>query len=463
MEQSLSLSGKKILVVDDEADLRDVVSSILLNEGAELQEAGSGDVAQDMIGKTPYDLIISDVRMPGSDGVSLLKYVRSTHPNTKFVMFTGFAEALEAQTAYELGANGFLAKPFRMKELLQLVTELFKSTPTPKIVGANAPLYCRIAVEDFLTTSRLPSDVYVCVADGKYVKVAHEGSQIEVSRIRTYKDRKVDYFYVMSTDFYKYSGLNLRISKATAKTDQISNEQKLKVFSKAGQILMQQVFISGLEKELCADADVLLQNTLRITADSPDLLEMFVQMQSQGDAIFAHSVGVSVYAGMIGKKLGWKSAQTQYKLAMAGLFHNIGMKEIPQELLEKPRVKMTAAEIKIIESHPARGRDLLLSMPEFPSDLAQIVYQHHENQAGTGYPLGIGGIKIHPLAKVLRVADEFCERAAAAHCKSIGDVEKILGEIVDQKSIELDSEALCALFEVFGLPRPSKARLRALA
>ncbi|GEM_PF-3389320 len=82
----------------------------------------------------------------------------------------------------------------------------------------------------------------------------------------------------------------------------------------------------------------------------------------------------------------WTAPSTLYKVSLAGLFHDIGYKELDRELITKKRALLTSDEIHLIESHVTRGRDIILSLAGIPEDIALIVYQHHEDCLGQGYP-----------------------------------------------------------------------------
>ncbi len=117
------LSGKSILVVDDEADLRSIISEDLEMLGAEVFQATNGRSAFDLFQRHRQDAIVSDVRMPGGDGVELARNVRAAfHPMPCFVFITGFADITPEQVG-AIGVHGMLYKPFSLKELRALLIE----------------------------------------------------------------------------------------------------------------------------------------------------------------------------------------------------------------------------------------------------------------------------------------------------------------------------------------------------
>jgi HD-GYP domain-containing protein (c-di-GMP phosphodiesterase class II) len=79
--------------------------------------------------------------------------------------------------------------------------------------------------------------------------------------------------------------------------------------------------------------------------------------------------------------------------------------------LDKPRPLMTATERSRVESHVRRSREIMESIPGTPSDVIQMIYEHHEDEIQQGYPNGTPRARLHPLSKILHVADEFVTRA----------------------------------------------------
>jgi DNA-binding NtrC family response regulator len=112
---------KKILVVDDEESLRTVLSTELLSEGYEVGTAADGDEAITEMGKTAFDLILLDIKMPRMNGFEVLKHVKDKHPRTRVIMLTGFADLKNAIESKKLGAEDFVSKPYDLVDLLTTI------------------------------------------------------------------------------------------------------------------------------------------------------------------------------------------------------------------------------------------------------------------------------------------------------------------------------------------------------
>lgn len=124
-----SLKEKTLLVVDDEADLREIISMELEYFGAKVFQAESVKKALEILDTHSIDLIISDIRMPGSSGIDLLKSVRKKNASLpSIILITGFAD-LDTAEALSLGAEALVYKPFDMEELLNMVYGHLKTFP----------------------------------------------------------------------------------------------------------------------------------------------------------------------------------------------------------------------------------------------------------------------------------------------------------------------------------------------
>lgn len=118
------LKGRTILVVDDEADLREIVASELEYMGASVLQAENVASAKSVIGDHKIDLIVSDIRMPGGTGVDLLNYIKSRSINVPpIILITGFAD-ITLEDAFNKGAEALLSKPFKLEELIETAIKL---------------------------------------------------------------------------------------------------------------------------------------------------------------------------------------------------------------------------------------------------------------------------------------------------------------------------------------------------
>lgn len=116
-------SGMRCLVVDDEPRLRRVLIRLLEGEGFACAEAGSGVEALKELERTPVPLVISDLRMPEMDGVTLLREIITRWPETAVIVVTAVAEVESAVACLQMGALDYVAKPFHLDEVRARVSQ----------------------------------------------------------------------------------------------------------------------------------------------------------------------------------------------------------------------------------------------------------------------------------------------------------------------------------------------------
>ena len=112
---------EKILVVDDEQSLREVLSIMLKRAGYAVTIAMDGEDAVELLQKEIFDLVITDLRMPKVDGMEVLKAVKSASPETVVLIITAFASADSAVEAMKQGAYDYLTKPFQVDEVQLII------------------------------------------------------------------------------------------------------------------------------------------------------------------------------------------------------------------------------------------------------------------------------------------------------------------------------------------------------
>jgi len=108
----------RVLVADDEASIRELLSKTLALADYEVDVAHDGRAALERLRTTQYDLLITDLKMPGVDGLSVIREARRYRPDLPIIIITGFSTEASAIEALNLGVSGYLTKPFRVPKVL---------------------------------------------------------------------------------------------------------------------------------------------------------------------------------------------------------------------------------------------------------------------------------------------------------------------------------------------------------
>jgi len=109
---------KRLLIVDDESDLTDLLREFLGSEGYDITTAADGDQAVNILGAQGFDAVLLDILMPKRNGLEVLKFITTNHPETKTVILTGHSDLRSAVEARKLGAAEFISKPYKLQTII---------------------------------------------------------------------------------------------------------------------------------------------------------------------------------------------------------------------------------------------------------------------------------------------------------------------------------------------------------
>ncbi len=135
-----------ILVVDDELSMREFLKILLEKEGHQVTTAADGKTALAFAGTSAFDLLISDIRMPGMTGLELLARIKEQRPEIGAIMITAFASPDDAVAAMKHGAFDYITKPFNVEEIKKVIRAAMKKKPQaagapedgfPEIIGKS--------------------------------------------------------------------------------------------------------------------------------------------------------------------------------------------------------------------------------------------------------------------------------------------------------------------------------------
>jgi two-component system response regulator PilR (NtrC family) len=186
---------KSVLIVDDEADIRELLVLTLTRMGVDADTAPSIKAAKEALQARPYDLCLTDMRLPDGDGLEVLKHIAENHGNTPVAVITAFGSTENAVQALKAGAFDYLAKPIKLEQLRPLVTSALKlprptqarrasigETPPgiPRLLGESPAIQRAREMIEKLARSQAP--VYITGESGSGKEVAARLIHIGSSR-----------------------------------------------------------------------------------------------------------------------------------------------------------------------------------------------------------------------------------------------------------------------------------------
>jgi DNA-binding NtrC family response regulator len=153
-----------ILLVDDEVELRQGVATYLVEEGYDVEQASSGEDALEMLRETPFDILMSDMKLPGIDGQTVLQRALAIYPELIGIIITGYGTIESAVQAMKNGAYDYISKPFQLMELSLILRQALEKR---RLREENAYLKTQLKekyrFENIIGNSKAMEEIYSLV------------------------------------------------------------------------------------------------------------------------------------------------------------------------------------------------------------------------------------------------------------------------------------------------------------
>jgi len=434
------MAGEKILVVDDEDMIRDLCSHILSSEGYQVTTASNGTEALEELSRAAPDLMITDIRMPGIDGLELFERVKAREQDIVTIFITGHGTLETAIDSLMRGVDGFILKPFTQKELLGAVNRAINSSRIKKEnirLKALIPLF---EISKLLVTEIDLAHLFKIITE----VLVHEFSVHRVS-LMLFDDARETLLIRASHGLSPEVALKARRKEGEGVSGLVLKRRKPLIIS-AGKhpdpdvmavINLENMPVSSMSVPLIgknkafgvlnvskfsgvpfstSDLQIVLilssqvATALENAALYEDLRENYFRtIQALVAAVEAkdpytrlHSTNVAKYAVAFARDLGMKPPQLE-EIHIAAILHDMGKIGISEMIISKP-AGLSREEFDIMKDHPAHGIRILEPIGFSPT-ITDAIYQHHERFDGKGYPRGLAGEEITLAARILNVAD----------------------------------------------------------
>ncbi len=303
-----------------------------------------------------------------------------------------------------------------------------------------------IPITEFVQGVTIPVDLFLKIGDDKLILVAKAGSLSNVDQFKNYQNKEVSYLWVRKKEFYKITHQTMTIAgMALAKKD-LDDGKKTTFLTHSCRAMFRQIEGVGLDLETFNNSKQVCEAVLGLVETHKSMNDLLSSLKDYSDQLMSHSIAVSMLSVMVGQGLKYEKKATLEKLALGGLLHDVGMKAIPQELVKKAVAQMTPEEVQIYETHSFKGMQMLQSLGIVPDDIVSIIYEHHENAIGQGFPQRIRDVKMHPLARVVSLADAYANLILPnPNCPSPKNPREALMYIEYTLSVPYNKEAFRAL------------------
>ncbi|HBF35323.1 TPA: hypothetical protein DDW35_12250 [Candidatus Sumerlaeota bacterium] len=493
-----------ILVVDDEVVIRSMLSEILQEQGHVVVCVSDGETALQEMEKRPFDLVLSDLYMPGMSGIELLVQVKNQYPTLPVVVLTGQPSLDQAIAAMKKGASDFITKPFSIDYIHHVVQ---KNLQEQRLVQENqrllAELNNKAVIEKLnrqlhqkisqLTKLYTISESFHAFVDNRsllqyVVELASDLTGAQRVSLLTF-DRKQKFLVMRASkgvanevlrsvcvkvgegiagrvaqDFHPIRMTSREIATRTPNGNDrtyVSNSWLSVPLFLGGELFGVLNLTDKLDKTDFTEEDEYLALTLAekagikiennvlyegIYSNLLDTLKALVStIEAKDSYTRSHSQRVTEIALAIARHIGC-SAEDCESITFAGSLHDIGKIGIQDSILQK-NGRLDQAEYEIIKKHPVIGETIIepLGLIEAERD---IIRHHHERYDGKGYPDHLAGEEISLLARIVSIADSFDAMTSTRSYRKAQSEEYVIGELRNNAGTQFDPNLVDALIEL---------------
>lgn len=438
---TLARGPRRVLVVDDDDGVRRVLRRVVEQIGCAVDTASNGQEALEQLRAQPYDLVITDLRMPQMDGSTLVRACRTQFPLTGVIVITGYGTIESAVEALKLGVDDYLTKPLVLASLTEKLSTYFAKRDQAQTTANGSTIEPLVALSNILSGQLGLYDLVNAILELIQRVMAPRTAQITVFGIDGQKDltfgmgpplenckqlAQADrawtaalasaevpwYLGDHATDPSRphtkghcllvplrapdeVVGTLLLARHASAPPYQSTDAQLLQVFG--FQIGIAMLHARTRQRLLDAFRDL---NQITLSA----VRALFAAIGTYDRYTHDHSERVSHNADRLAEAAGIPN-QERETIRIAGLLHDIGKLGVQDSTLNK-NDSLDESELGRVRLHPQMGARILADMPAF-RDVIPIVLHHHEHWDGSGYPEGLCGTKIPLGARVVAIADSY--------------------------------------------------------
>ena len=433
---------EKILIIDDEESIRQLCTAVLTSEDYQVRSASNGIEGLKIVGTESFDLILTDIMMPGMGGLQFIVSIREIDAEIPIVVITGHGTVETAIESLRLGVQGFLMKPFTIKEFKESVHDAFIKS---RLMKENIKL--RALMPLFETAKMLMSQMDLDRLLSTIVDTAIRGTKADRGSLMLIDEKRGELRIAASSGlppeliassrekigegiagWVAEKGAPLLISNGSGLDPKLLESMRDGGITSAlcvPLVIKEKVIgVLNLSKTrsedqfthsdqemlsvLCGQAAIAIENARLYMRLEDSYLSTIIALSAAVEARDSYTVGhmhhISEYSTAVARELGLGSEEIT-DIRIAGLLHDLGKIGIPDNILLKPG-KLDKTEYDIMKSHPTVGVKIIESIESLKSSSA-IIGSHQEQYDGEGYPKGLKGKDIPLGARIVAVADAF--------------------------------------------------------
>lgn len=416
---------EKLILAAEQSAFSSKLHELLLSKGYSCDHVFSGKDTQALLYQNSYHILLLDLALHNFSSIEILKYIKLSKISIRILVFCEDKKLIEdlgltKSHVPRLGLSDFIFPNGRPEKVLQKIEELTYATSWKKIERTSGVEkkeevkildrdLTRLPIQEALSSQVAIFDHFIKLASNKYVKVVHQGETFPLEVIQNYAAAGCEHLYFRTKDRLIYINFMNELSQKLISTHRAPANQTLSMVKNITDKYIEEVHTKGIRPDLVDEGKKLCHNVYKmITADS-NLNSMLNCMHEMDHQSFSHSFLVMFYSTIISKNIDWVGPKVLETIAIGSLLHDIGTINLPPNIRDSGGKNLNPADLIHYQEHPRIGAEMLQNFPSISEQVRQIIYQHHETINGLGYPNGLTGLKIYPLAKIVALADAFTD------------------------------------------------------
>ncbi len=299
-------------------------------------------------------------------------------------------------------------------------------------------------------------DVFLKLGEDNYAHVFSKSSGVDYKRLAQYITKGVTHLYVKNEDEAAFKEYLQRSPEKIFNDPNIPTAKKISTLLNMAEQNISELFnVVNVSEEAAVNSVKIVKNFINMMSDNPKTLAVLLKSASHGEYLFYHSISVAVISMFIAKASGQANSRMLEICGLGGFLHDIGLTLLPKEIADSPN-ELTAAQWREMRSHPKLGLKMLENTPNIPDEVRYIVFQHHEEPSGAGYPNGLRGPVIFYPAKIVALADGFTALISKRPFREAYTVEQALG-IIQSETGKYDKDLVKIIISLFGEKKSAAA------
>ena len=442
--------SQNILVVDDSTVIRQSLSKMLADLGAQVTVANDGKQALEIARSGSFDVVVTDVDMPNMDGFGLCENLKKEDKTRGIpvVILSSMDSEKDIEKGFRVGAAAYLSKSDALNEIPDIIEQVVQKANFHRS-------RCILVVDD---SSTIRSVVIKALENAGFQVLSAENGRQALDLM---EDQRPD-LILSDIEMPVMSGIDL--CRTVHKNEKLATIPYVVMSTKNDRAMMRRMLQWGaiayltkpfnveqlvitIERLLSNHFLLLLKEKERLDTERNMLLasitSLIEALEARDPYTRGHSESVAEIVAGMAETMGRNSDEIEM-LRIAGRLHDLGKIGVPDSILLKPG-RLTAEEYESIKRHPVAGATIFAPIKTL-KEIVPVILYHHERFDGKGYPEGLAGRKIPLWARVTAVADTYHALTSDRPYRKGMEKKKAFQIILEAKSTQLCPDCVDVFF-----------------